>query len=46
MACRHSAQLGGRPASAEPMLWRLTLLGTTEPSANSFIGQQRGIEGC
>jgi transposase len=26
-------------ASAEPMLWGPTLLGTTEPSASSFIGQ-------
>jgi hypothetical protein len=33
-------------ASAQPMLWGPTLLGTTEPSANSFTGQQRGIEGC
>jgi hypothetical protein len=34
------------PASAEPMLWGPTLLGTTEPSANSFMAKQRGIEGC
>ena len=33
-------------ASAEPMLWGHTPLGTTEPSANSFIGQQRDSEGC
>jgi hypothetical protein len=38
--------VGGLGRAAEPMLWAAAPLGTIEPSATSFIGQQRGIEGC